>query len=512
MNTTTEWTLTDLPLTWEVRNADEVLAATAKLIEMAASAAGEAQLALEAGDHRSATGAAMAGDQILEDTGQGLQDTAEALEAGNPQERMRLARGTEQLDENAQNCLEALRNSGGQILNPPRNPQERRWLAQAHTQIAGQKIVRTIADADRENEQRKRNRSPEDRERSAQLIQKMGAYVLNRENQEEHETGQYETDEEETGQPFHPELAKRAEDARNLMRADIIEVLGRYNQGMRLRTSESMNGFQGLTNQIEHTIIPATGCITGFVINEEATEVAPWIAFIDGNERHVKAVTDPYPPGFDRQAALGHMDTVRATAVDIAVSREQDDIITTTAIGALIAMSAAVELNLHTLTGQQIQAVRDAAAEAGLAEGAQAALVKALRGNSVQADMYINLHCNNATASTSLDNAREVTETARRAGVDNHALAEIARAMGHSPETLGIEAGEISVHQARRIVENAVAHGMPQTVASRMMNTIQETQDQGSGSQDASPLTGQKPDQAANQPGAAPRLWTPGRE
>ena len=486
-----EWILPKTHHIWEIHGVSQVLEMVALMNDISNTAMdrGNAQGAL--GQNLSAAGAYIMAEKTLETAMSTMKEIEESIsEEADPQsetlhnplaptrtgpaglnnEYLRMA---ELLSATAQRLVQTVNTfqSAPLPITSQQIQQAGPWYAMTHHRIVRQETVRALTQRHQEVESRKRNPDPAERERRLQVIHHMATWPSK---------DTYSPTDFPVLQEPDPELGAQARSADRLRDDDLRSLLTRYNADMPTTHTPAIAANPNLASRLERTLLPPNGCIAGFEqpdppADADSDNVLAWTAFVYNGVRHTKMITEPYPHGFPQAIALGHIRQMGPELDDqFEHAGSEMERFERQSLNACVTCEAAATLGIHTLTQKNIDAVTASAAARGLTKGEQAALINRLANGNPYGELFLKTNFPSAMQTTSQDNAQRLIAAARKMGLDERALSQLAAAMGFQPHQAGANPDSPSNQLYHQIARDALDAGLPHQTAAMLIPQLTE--------------------------------------
>ena len=487
---------------------DQVLMITQARLRMAENTAGEIERMVELGRIDRALGSLVWFQALSEETELGInlgREIARELgeRTGNSMEES--LKGTvNEAEGTGEKVSTLVRRLEGMNAVPEKPDRDRlNWTARRYQEIFRSREFQTCLQKYQEIDSRKANWEDESKMNHLQTLQQLAVcpdQII------------WEMEDARAGAdlPFDPELENDAREARESTREGMVQALTKLNEKMGTEVSETVRMFPKLAQELDLTLIPVDGCISGFeygvaldggrltgeflqrfgvdtqgrTIPEKPEEGAayigtiPWMAFIHQGRRIMKSAIDPYPKGFPQErAAIFTAQVNRNFRVRMMTDPEVSPGVVRTLETMLEAATAAVSMDLHTVTEGDMTTVMEEAERFGVPRGARMAMVRSLtQGDSAAARFVIQGNHNVVQAATP-EQAARVIEACRDQELDSYVTHAICAAMGHVPQNMGIRIPPVSQAAAEAVAKKAMSTGISQEKAQAMAEGLLENQE-----------------------------------
>ena len=454
---------------------------TSQLTGMAEKAAEKAAKLYQEGDFQAATALILCFREISlqaarsttqasetqEENEETLEYTSQRIEEINA----RMTAVTKRADETAQH-LPQLREAIPQTV-----AEGLHRTALAHYRISQEKAFSRVLGKFEEIEYRKANWEGTARTEYVQTLQQMASTPM----EILRETGEPGPGSREPGEA----LEQAAREAKEKTKAGLTRALTKYNKKLGTQVSPSLKDLPELEQELRNTLLPAMGCISGFLYSTQAnspqdgtqdgtqTGAIGWTAFIHKGQRVLKTLTDPYPKGFSQRDAMIQGDQIADNLRTTIMNNEEmpTDVIMSFQL-MIQSARAATEKGLHTVTREDLQKIMDTADQEGLPKGAQAAMIRGMTEEDPLAAEFVCHGHREFQHTASLSQAQAVVKAAQELGLDSFATHELAKAMGHPPADASVVITPLKVSALEQVFRTAMGLDLPQEVAETLIDPL----------------------------------------
>ena len=192
-----------------------------------------------------------------------------------------------------------------------------------------------------------------------------------------------------------------------------------------------------------------------------------YVAFFHNGKRHVKGVGEHYPPAYPGELVIRQMERV------IEESEHPDPDILERVVQTAKHMQTIATYQLHSVTQDGMKNVITKAREANMSPGAIHDLIDAVADYDHYLAESMLSTAGVKTPPASRHQTRTILQAARKAGLDEHQLADIATALRHFDfDKLGIKLPAVPRQKADAVIEAAQQAGFPQRAINVMLETM----------------------------------------
>ena len=378
----TGWSMPELTHFWQIQSAEEAMTISEYAITMAEAAMGMSEEALRDGNEAAAQGATLAAKTMAE---RAVRSASVGMQIGELDSRVppKVREQTRQVFSEANSLHSVIQR---QHVSKKRGSHS--WYAEACHRLLRHSQFIPLTQRFMDEEAATTRTTDEVLFGKALMLQQFSTWPS---------ADIYDVGKMEVGSEPDPELGAVVRRKDQEVRDAIAPVLATCNERLTTRTSPFIRIFPELERKLRNTLFPLAGCMTGFEYasarpdsdmaramikgNTVTDQLEPvefpagpytgsvgWTCFVWMQERIAKAVPEAYPKGFPPQIAYEHASQIRATFEDLIADEEAGTYDTWKQPFAqmLFSLEHAIENNIHTLNGDDIAALDDAAIAEGL--------------------------------------------------------------------------------------------------------------------------------------------------
>lgn len=204
-----------------------------------------------------------------------------------------------------------------------------------------------------------------------------------------------------------------------------------------------------------------------------------YVAFLHDARCHVISIGEPYPPGFPAERVMQHMEAARQHLETAAP--HMSELLYLNYEKAIKGAESAAYGNVHCLTPEEINSFFEQVKKMGMPRGIRRLLMDGISNHDPYlADRLLgerdDHHWYDRLCSRRA--ARQITEAARKAGVDEYALADLAESMGFDPQQLGVRNHPLGRRKMQALRKAAQEANIDEQSWERMAENILMSHDQ----------------------------------
>ena len=202
-----------------------------------------------------------------------------------------------------------------------------------------------------------------------------------------------------------------------------------------------------------------------------------YVIYIHQGQKHIQAIEDPYPKGFPADQAVEHMEA----ALEYLEQQEDDYGNAHPALEwcgfreVIRARMDAAMLDLHDVSREDLLSVIETGKRLRLPHGARIAMIDAAtcwEPSVVELILKGTQHANPKLATK--QQASQIVQAARQAGLDDYKLAELAEMLGYQASEIGVTKPTVPDRTLARLERAAQAAGLPRESIESMLYALEQ--------------------------------------
>ena len=272
-------------------------------------------------------------------------------------------------------------------------------------------------------------------------------------------------------------LESDAEKADKATKRKATQILERYDESLVFECSPRLKAHTDMTSEARKVNASPCSMLLAVSVEEEEGQpnlVVPFIVMCHRGKKIAKHLADPYPKGYPKGTAIAQMEAV-IEILDGGAAERDDSQNGPYREARQLAQNAlaAAELDIHDLSGRDMERLSNAAERCGLPVGASIKLASAVTGHDERIARSLDVTDEQRwIRKVPKATAIKMIEEARRAGVDDYALTEAAKALGFQPEEAGCAGTRLPEGAIDEIMMEARLTGMSEKAIERMAREL----------------------------------------
>ena len=268
-------------------------------------------------------------------------------------------------------------------------------------------------------------------------------------------------------------LLAEAHAAIDEMTETLAADLRAFNQDLPVEIRPAMRGLPAVTERAAAMVIGPADCQVGrfdeWDPNPPHAEGGLYIVYYYRGAKVVQSILDTYPMGFPAAAAQQQVDGVIVALLEMGPEAEAlSDLL----LPYPLVMSDLADAGLHDVAGDRFSEFVSALQQQDLRHGAMLEVLAAVARDEPDVSEYVLRDSDFDTEFATLRQARAIITTARRQGLDSVSKSEVAAAMGHEAEELGVTPPSTDYATVSILLGEARDAGFPHDAIDRIYQAI----------------------------------------
>ena len=202
--------------------------------------------------------------------------------------------------------------------------------------------------------------------------------------------------------------------------------------------------------------------------NPPHAEGGLYIVYCYRGAKVVQSMLDTYPVGFPADSAREQVDRVIDALVEMGPEEAMPDLL----LPHALLMSDLADAGLHDVAGDRFREFVSTLQQQDLRHGVMLHVVSAVAGDEPDVSEYLLRGSDFDAEFATQRQARAIIATARRQGLDSVKLSQLAAAMGHKAEELGVTPPSVNHGTLRILLGAALDAGFHHDVIDRIYRAI----------------------------------------
>ena len=246
-----------------------------------------------------------------------------------------------------------------------------------------------------------------------------------------------------------------------------------FNQDLPVEIRPAMRGLPAVTERAAALLVgPAdfhVGRFDEWDPNPPHAEGGLYIVYYYRGAKVVQSILDTYPMGFPAAAAQQQVDRVIGALLAMG---PEEEVLSDLLLPYVLVMSDLADAGLHDVACDRCSEFVSTLQQQDLRHGAMLEVLAAVAGDEPDVSEYLLRDSDFDTEFATLRQARAIITTARRQGLDSVKLSNLAAAMGHEAEELGVTPPSTDYATVSILLGEARAAGLPHDAIERIYQAI----------------------------------------